>query len=115
MMIKGVKKAHVTTCKRAVCTAPIDGHTKKPRPAPMLEMPRAMPKEQIKGSVPAAPTGAVPATVGTVAHHKPVQKVVYTISGKRAVIASCKKIKPENLQITHKGSLENITINGLFS
>ena len=113
-MIKGVKKANVTACKKAVCTAPVDGHTKKPQPAPPPETPRTVPKEQMRGSVPATPGMAIPATVKTMLHHRPVQKMVYTITGKRAVIVSCKEIKLRNLQITRMASLENVTIDGLF-
>ena len=111
-MVKGVKKANVTTCKKAVCTAPVHGHTKRPKSAPLPETPHPMPNEQMKGSIPAM---AVPANIGTVRHHKPIQKVVYTITGKRAVIVSCRQVNLRNLQITRITSPENVTIDGLFS
>lgn len=116
-MIKGAKKANVTTCKKAVCTAHVNGHTKKPTPAPPPETPYTMPKEQMRGSIPVTPATAIPATIRTVAHHKPVQKVVCTITGKSAVIVSCKNmdIKLKTLQITRMATLENVTINRLFS
>lgn len=111
-MVKGVKKAHVTTCKKAVCTAPVNGRTKEPKPAPLPEAPHAIPKEEMKGSIPAM---AAPATIRTAIHLHPAQKIIYTVAGKKAVMMACRKISLRNLKISRITAPENVTIDSLFS